>query len=101
MRRMSLALSLMMLATDAWAISRYDIGKMSCQQVQSIVQREGAAILRYRSKRNPSLTLYDRYVRDTRFCSGGEYAMSSTVPVAGGKSCRVRKCEEIDPFFDD
>lgn len=87
--------------SDAWAISRYDVGKMSCQKVQSILQREGAAILRYRSKRNPSLTLYDRYVRDSRFCNVGEWATWSSVPVAGGESCRVLKCEEIDPFFDD
>ena len=47
-------------ATPAAAIARYQSEALDCGQAQAILEREGAAIFRYRSKRNPSLTLYDR-----------------------------------------
>nr|HMQ58374.1 hypothetical protein [Rhizobiaceae bacterium] len=62
---------------------------------------EGAAILRYRSKRDPSLPLYDRYVANSAYCSFGEYAAPAIVPSADQKSCRLRKCERIEFDFPE
>jgi hypothetical protein len=88
-----------LLAADAWAISRYDPTRMSCDRVQAVVERNGAVILRYRSPRNPSLTLYDRYVASGRFCNFDEVSAGSYVPSADLKSCPVYKCQRVD--FDD
>jgi len=67
MKRIALALPFLLVAADASAISRYDIGSLRCDKVQAILQSEGAAILRYRSPQN-GLTLYDRFVSGRNFC---------------------------------
>ncbi|RST81044.1 hypothetical protein EJC49_24200 [Aquibium carbonis] len=96
MKVLLIALAATMLAAPAHAISRYNSQGMSCGQVQAAVQREGAVILRYRSARNPSLTLYDRYVSGGRFCSVGEVAVGSSVPTRDDRSCYVLTCKSYD-----
>lgn len=91
-----LAAGLCLLAAEAHAISRYDPTRLSCGEVQARVAREGAVILRYRSPRNPGLTLYDRYVRSERMCQMGQRAARAYVPSADVSSCPVRKCEQRD-----
>ena len=81
----------MLMATDASAISRYNIDNMSCDRVQAIIQSDGAAILRYRG--HTGLTLYDRYVSSRRYCQGGE---TTSVPTADTSSCPVERCVEIE-----
>ena len=66
MKPLLLALCFSLAAAEAQAISRYNSSSMSCAEVQATVRGEGAAILRYRSTRNPSLQLYGRYVSDRR-----------------------------------
>jgi len=80
-------------ASPAAAISRYNTTGMSCAAVQSAIDREGAAILRYPSTRVRNMTLYDRYVRSDRQCDTGEYAADSSVPTRDAKNCPVYKCE--------
>ena len=94
MKRSTLVLPLMVIATDASAISRYDIDNMSCDRVHAIIQSEGAAILRYRGR--SGLTLYDRYVSSSRYCQGGETTDSVSVPTADSRSCLVERCVEIE-----
>ena len=60
MKSLLLALCLSLLAAEAQAISRYNSTSMSCDEVQARVYGEGAVILRYRSRRDPSLPLYGR-----------------------------------------
>ena len=93
MKAILVAASLCLIAAEAHAISRYDPTRMSCGEVQARVARDGAALLRYRSPRNPSITLYDRYVRDDRFCDMGEVRSRAFVPSADRNSCQVYKCE--------
>ena len=64
MRRLAIIIPLLMLAGEASAISRYQTNSMSCARVQAAVTSDGEAILRYPAPDNPSLQLYDRYVRD-------------------------------------
>ncbi|MBA3447925.1 MAG: hypothetical protein H0T56_10025 [Pseudaminobacter sp.] len=97
MKRLATALCLTLIAAEAQAISRYNSTSMSCDQVQATVGRDGAAILRYRSKRNPSLQLYGRYVRNRLFCQGDEIAETKYVPAADTGSCPVRECVHIEP----
>ncbi|MBX3576588.1 MAG: hypothetical protein KF723_05225 [Rhizobiaceae bacterium] len=89
------------LATPAAAISRYNVDSMSCSQAQQTVRSDGAAILRYSSKRTPGLTLYGRYVRNDLFCSGHEIAERVWIPTADRKSCPVLECKPADDEFDD
>lgn len=97
------ALVLSVTAFEAQAISRYEIGNMSCGRVQGIVRADGAAILRYRSTNNPSLTLYDRYVAHGGYCQIDEEATADFVPTADTGSCLVLKCRPhvFEPFGDN
>ena len=67
-------LAMKQFAPPAHAITRYNSTSMSCEEVRATIRRDGAAIMRYRSPRNPSLQLYGRYVRDDRFCQQEEAA---------------------------
>ncbi len=96
LKRVLLVLCLSLIAVEAQAISRYTSTSMSCGEVQATVRRDGAALLRYRSERNPSILRYDRYVADRRFCKSDESAETVFVPTAD-RSCPVRRCERVDP----
>ena len=91
--RAAIALSAVFLATDASAISRYDVGNMSCDRVHAIMQSEGAAILRYRSPQN-GLTLYDRYVSDRTYCRRTQDLDQVGLPTSDRASCPVYKCAQ-------
>jgi hypothetical protein len=92
MRRFSIILPALLLAGEASAISRYQTTSMSCARVQAAVNSDGEAILRYPAPDNPSLVLYDRYVRDRTFCSSSQRADLKSVPAADTRKCPVRKC---------
>ena len=92
MRRLAIVIPVLLFAADALAISRYDTNAMSCARVNAALDADGVAILRYRAPNNPSLQLYDRYVRDSTFCSRTQRATLMSVPSADNKNCRVRKC---------
>jgi hypothetical protein len=81
----------------ASAIERVNTNKISCAKVQTKLIQNGAAILRYPSKRNPSLTLYDRYVGDSRYCQSNEIGKWASVPAKDTRSCRVIACEKYEP----
>jgi hypothetical protein len=99
MRIVTIMLPLLLLASEASAISRYDVGNMSCDRVQLILGSEGAAILRWRSKRT-GLTLYDRFVYSRAYCQASETTDYASVPTADDPTCAVKRCVEIE-FFDD
>jgi hypothetical protein len=99
MKAVLIAIGLCLVAAQAQAISRYDPTRMSCDRVQETVAASGAVLLRYRSPRNPSLTLYDRYVESDRFCDMGEVRARAYVPSADLDACPVYKCKRVE--FDD
>ncbi|MEW9805407.1 hypothetical protein ABUE31_05350 [Mesorhizobium sp. ZMM04-5] len=92
MRRLAILAAMLVLSGEASAISRYQTTTMSCARVQAAVVADGQAILRYAAPDNPSLVLYDRYVRDSSFCSRSQRADRVSVPTADTRSCKVRKC---------
>ena len=92
------ALSLLMVS-PALAIKRVNTNAHSCHAVQDIVQRDGAAILRYPG-RNPKNTLYDRYVANRHFCGAYEVTQHSTVLTKDRCACPVLKCRDFDPDID-
>lgn len=89
MKKLMMAIAMLLPATAAMADPTYVISSMSCSKVQAAVQSSGSAILRWQSKNgNP---LYGRYVSDRRFCKSGEIITIASVPAAD-KSCNVKKC---------
>jgi hypothetical protein len=88
-----------LISLPAHAIMRYNSTGMSCAEVKATIRADGAAIMRYRSTRNPSLQLYGRYVSDDRFCRHEERAETVFIPSADRRSCPVYECKPVD--FDD
>ena len=99
MRTLLLTTAFVVAAMPAHAISRYNIQGDSCETVQRILKREGAAILSYPSSKTPGNLLYDRYVTDSRYCEFGEHAVPASVPTTDKKRCLVFKCRDVD--YDD
>jgi hypothetical protein len=85
-----------LVAVEAHAISRYTSTSMDCADIKAALQSEGAAILQWRSTRDPSLPLYGRFVANRRFCQMEEVAETTFVPARDARSCLVRKCVTID-----
>lgn len=98
MKSVLLALCVVSVSFPALAINRYNVQSMSCAAVQQAVDRDGAAILRWQSPRNPSLTIYDRYVRNSLFCDKGQYPKRAYVPTSNTSQCQVSKC--VDSTYD-
>lgn len=90
MKTLVLVICAVLLSAPAYAVNQYNITNKTCAEVQSILKRDGIAQLRYPSPRNPSLTVYDRYVSGSRYCR----PQPTTVPTANNKSCRVHKCRK-------
>lgn len=88
-----------LLPIEAQAISRVETMGRTCGQVKALLENEGAAILRYPSKRNTGMMLYDRYVANRHACLMGEITQRATVPTRDTGSCPVLKCHR--PDYDD
>lgn len=91
MRTFLLMICAIIVSAPAYALNSYNINSMTCGQVQSILQQEGQAQLRYTSPRNPSLQLYDRYVSGGQICR----TQVATVPTRDNANCRVHKCRSF------
>ncbi len=97
MKSVLLALGLVMIVSDALAIQRYNSSRMSCDQVRAAINRDGAAIVRYRSARTGA-QLYGRYVRnDAVFCASSELPEIVYITAADTRLCLVWECKYYDP----
>lgn len=83
-------LAVILATTTSYAVSRYNIAGKSCGEVQAILKREGAAVLRYTNR--SGAILYDRYVSATRYCTGSDSARKATVPTRDKQYCPVKRC---------
>jgi hypothetical protein len=92
MKRLLIALPLLLVVGETAAIDRHDTSRMTCAQVTATLQSERKAILRYPSSRVPGLMRYDTYVPDRQACSAGQLPVMSNVPTTDTKSCRVFRC---------
>ncbi|MGO4440196.1 hypothetical protein [Rhizobium sp. RAF56] len=87
-------------ATPALAISRYDTRSYTCPQTQALIDQQNAVILRYPAQRTSNMTLYDRYVSDSRSCASGFYASRTYIPTKGSSSCAVYTCRTTTDLCD-
>ncbi|SOE17316.1 hypothetical protein SAMN05877838_2214 [Hoeflea halophila] len=78
-------------ASPAGAISRVETTQHDCSAIRGTLIREGAAILRYKSKRG--LPLHDRYVSSSLLCESPSVGAWARVPARDTKSCRVIRCD--------
>lgn len=83
----------------AHAISRIETTKTDCSAIRSVLLRDGAAILRYTSKRG--LPLYDRYVASSLMCESPSIGVWARVPAHDTNSCRVIRCDPHAADDDD
>ncbi|MCY0094631.1 hypothetical protein [Hoeflea ulvae] len=90
---------LMMVNGPAQAISRIETTGTDCHAIRGALIREGAAILRYTSKRG--LPIYDRYVSSSRMCPGNSIGVWASVPARDTNSCRVIACDANASDDDD
>ncbi len=91
MKRISIALALACLATGALAQSGPTTLDMTCAQARGIVASQGSVVLR------TGPWTYDRYVRDSRFCSLQETARPAWVRTADVAQCPVGNlCRSIE-----
>lgn len=88
-------------ATPALAISRYNAMTMTCAGARATINRERAVILRYPASRTRGMTLYDRFVQDTRSCDYGYYADRTYIPTKDTPSCPVYICRPTTDFDDE
>jgi hypothetical protein len=95
MKVVALALLLLIAAVlPSYAILRLNPKSMSCDSARMAVHEQGAVIFRWTSPRG--LPLYDRFVRNSRYCEANEYAEWKGIPTRDNKSCRVLNCQTID-----
>ncbi|MEM6464237.1 MAG: hypothetical protein AAF724_20210 [Pseudomonadota bacterium] len=86
--RLLVLLFAILAAAPAFAINQYDISNRTCSEVQSILQRDGQAQLRYPAPDNPGITLYGRYISSGRYCR----PTTAFVPTRDTRNCRVQEC---------
>jgi hypothetical protein len=96
MQRAVFLLILALLPGEALATVRYSSMSMLCEDIRSGIRSEGDAIVRYATKRTPSMELYERFVRDSRYCEYGERVKTTYIPAADTDSCRVFHCVPVD-----
>ncbi|MFA1625962.1 hypothetical protein ACDY96_25385 [Rhizobium mongolense] len=94
MKKLALAAALFLAASPSLAISRYNPMSMTCQSARAAIHNQGAVIFRWTSPRG--LPLYDRYVRNSRYCDANEYAEWKNIPTRDDRSCPVLNCQSID-----
>ena len=63
MKKYLIAAAISLVASDAFAVTRFEITNVTCETVQALIRTEGAVILVYRSSGILGLPIYDRYVR--------------------------------------
>ncbi|KQV81428.1 hypothetical protein [Rhizobium sp. Root1220] len=99
MNKVAVVVAVVLAASPAFAISRLSPLKMTCEQARAAVHNQGAVIFRWTSPRG--LPLYDRFVRDSRFCDANQYAEWKRIPTRDEPSCPVLFCENLNRLDGD
>ena len=98
MRKLLLASVLSLAASNAFAVSRFEITNVTCETVQALIQTEGAVILSLSVGRHSRAADLRSLCEEPGFCLSGEVMRGAGVPTADKKYCPVRKCVESEIF---
>ncbi len=93
MRNLSLITVFLVLAAGpAVGLERLDLETINCEAAMSLTGRDDGVVLRQRSGRVAGLTLFQRYVRHSGQCFGGDIARPVDVQASDGV-CALMICE--------
>ncbi|MFG1348222.1 hypothetical protein [Xanthobacter autotrophicus] len=82
-RRLALPLITALAASPIQAQARPDSLTLSCQEAAALVNASGAIVL------GTGPNIYDRYVREIRFCSGAEQLKAEWVKTRDNPQCFI------------
>lgn len=91
MKKWLISLSVLAMASPAFAQPVYNPTKMTCAAVKSAIASNGAVTLSYTSTRVAGLPLYNRYVDNIWQCES-RLLRQATVPTLDTPSCGVNLC---------
>src|SRR5262249_4209482 len=95
MKRLLMVLPLLIVVSEAGAIGRYDMSRMTCDELKSTLQSEGKAILRAPSSRVPGMIPYYFYAPHRNACGAPpSVGVRATVNTSDGR-CVVFRCQQI------
>ena len=94
MKTIVITVAIALFATQSFAISRLNPLSMSCASARATIHNQGAVIFRWTSPRG--LPLYDRFIRNSRYCEANEYAERKNIPRRDDRSCPVLACRNLD-----
>ena len=94
MKRLLVTLLITLASTPSLAISRLNPLAITCANARAAVHQQGAVIFRWTSPRG--LPLYDRFVRNSRYCDLNQYAEWKNIPTRDDRSCPLLNCQNID-----
>lgn len=98
MKRWLVIVALLLGASDAFAVERFEVTNVTCETVQALVRSKGSVILVHRSSGVLGLPIYDRYVQGQQYCNPGEVVRGAGVPTVDREYCPVRKCVASELF---
>lgn len=96
MKTLLITLLIAFAATPSLAVTRVNPLSITCEQARQTVHQRGAVIFRWTSPRG--LPLYDRFVRNSRYCDANQYAEWKNIPTRNDPTCPVLNCQNIDNF---
>ena len=89
------AVAVLLFPASAEAISRYNAATMTCERVQSLVTRHGEVLFDFRSRNDPNVSMFNRFVAHGNFCPKGQYVAADFIPTANNPYCPLQVCRDL------
>lgn len=82
------------LSAAVTASNSYVSTSMTCAELRQVVEREGAAVMRWTSPQNPGAPRLLRVVRSTTQCDRPDAATEIYIPASDTPQCQVFECRQ-------
>jgi len=86
----------LIIAVDTHAATKINAEFVSCGSLRAAIGQSGAAIVNYQPTPATKLPVFDRFVRNSQFCSGDEAVETDFVRTRDTSSCPVSRCVPTD-----
>ncbi len=93
MRKLILAMIVTTATTNALALERLYSADETCDQIKSVLARDGAAIIYYPSRSIPGLNLLNRFATSAEFCDSRRI-QKFAIKTSDSDICRISICLE-------